>query len=55
MRIRFEREGTKVTALTVSDPDLIVRGRKSRPDKPCNGWAQADSLRPFYRTVRPAL
>jgi hypothetical protein len=28
VRIRFEREGTKVTALTVSDPDLIVRARK---------------------------
>ena len=28
VRIRFEREGTRVTALTVSDPDLIVRGRK---------------------------
>ena len=28
VRIRFEREGTKVTALTVSDPDLIIRGRK---------------------------
>jgi len=29
VRIRFEREGTKVTALTVSDPDLIVRARKT--------------------------
>jgi hypothetical protein len=28
VRIRFEREGTKVVALTVSDPDLIVRARK---------------------------
>jgi hypothetical protein len=28
VRLRFEREGTKVTALTVSDPDLIIRGRK---------------------------
>jgi hypothetical protein len=28
VRIRFEREGTRITALTVSDPDLIVRGRK---------------------------
>ena len=28
VRIRFERQGTKVAALTVSDPDLIVRGRK---------------------------
>ena len=28
VRIRFEREGTRVTALTVSDPDLIVRARK---------------------------
>jgi len=29
VRIRFEREGKRVTALTVSDPDLIVRGRKT--------------------------
>jgi hypothetical protein len=29
VRIRFERENGKVTALTVSDPDLIVRGRKT--------------------------
>jgi hypothetical protein len=28
VRVRFEREGTKVAALTVSDPDLIVRARK---------------------------
>jgi hypothetical protein len=28
VRIRFERQGTKVTTLTVSDPDLIVRARK---------------------------
>jgi hypothetical protein len=28
VRIRFEREGGKVAALTVSDPDLIVRARK---------------------------
>jgi hypothetical protein len=28
VRVRFEREGTKVVALTVSDPDLIVRARK---------------------------
>jgi hypothetical protein len=28
VRIRFEREGTRITALTVSDPDFIVRGRK---------------------------
>jgi hypothetical protein len=28
VRIRFERDGTRITALTVSDPDLIVRGRK---------------------------
>jgi hypothetical protein len=28
VRIRFERDGGKVTALTVSDPDLIVRARK---------------------------
>jgi len=28
VRVRFVREGTKVTALTVSDPDLIVRARK---------------------------
>lgn len=28
VRIRFEREGTKVTALTVLDPDLVVRARK---------------------------
>jgi hypothetical protein len=28
VRVRFEREGTKVTALTVLDPDLIIRGRK---------------------------
>jgi len=29
VRIRFERDGKRVTALTVSDPDLIVRGRKT--------------------------
>lgn len=28
VRIRFERDGTKVVALTVSDPDLVVRARK---------------------------
>jgi hypothetical protein len=28
VRIRFEREGTRVVAMTVSDPDLIVRARK---------------------------
>jgi hypothetical protein len=28
VRIRFERDGKRVTALTVSDPDLIVRGHK---------------------------
>jgi len=28
VRIRFEREGTMVVALTLSDPDLIVRARK---------------------------
>jgi hypothetical protein len=28
VRIRFERAGTKVTALTVSDPDLIIRAGK---------------------------
>ena len=28
VRIRFERENGKVTALTVSDPDVIVRARK---------------------------
>ena len=28
VRIRFEREGTKVVALTLSDPDLVVRARK---------------------------
>jgi hypothetical protein len=28
VRIRFERDGNKVTALTVSDPDLIVRGHR---------------------------
>jgi hypothetical protein len=28
VRIRFERDGAKVVALTVSDPDLIVRARK---------------------------
>jgi hypothetical protein len=28
VRIRFEREGGKVVALTVSDPDLIVRAQK---------------------------
>jgi hypothetical protein len=27
--IRFERDGNKTTALTVSDPDLVVRARKS--------------------------
>ena len=29
VRIRFEREGGKISALTVSDPDVIVRARKS--------------------------
>jgi hypothetical protein len=28
VRVRFEREGAKVTALTLSDPDLVVRARK---------------------------
>jgi hypothetical protein len=28
VRIRFEREGGKIAALTVSDPDLVVRARK---------------------------
>jgi hypothetical protein len=28
VRIRFEREGGKVVALTVSDPDLIIRARR---------------------------
>ena len=28
VRIRFEREGARIIALTVSDPDLIVRGHK---------------------------
>jgi hypothetical protein len=28
VRVRFEQEGTKVVALTVSDPDLVVRARK---------------------------
>ena len=28
VRIRFEREGTKVMALTVLDPDVVVRARK---------------------------
>jgi hypothetical protein len=28
VRIRFEREGTKIVALTVSDPDLVVRARR---------------------------
>ena len=28
VRIRFERDGGKIVALTVSDPDLIVRARK---------------------------
>jgi len=28
VRIRFEREGAKVVALTLSDPDLVVRARK---------------------------
>jgi hypothetical protein len=28
VRIRFEREGTKIAALTVSDPDLVVRARR---------------------------
>jgi hypothetical protein len=27
--IRFERDGSKTTALTVSDPDLVVRARKN--------------------------
>ena len=29
VRVRFEREGSKVVALTLSDPDLIVRARKA--------------------------
>jgi hypothetical protein len=28
VRIRFERDGGTIVALTVSDPDLIVRARK---------------------------
>ena len=28
VRIRFEREGAKVVALTVLDPDVVVRARK---------------------------
>jgi len=28
VRIRFEREGAKVMALTVLDPDVVVRARK---------------------------
>jgi hypothetical protein len=27
--IRFERDGNKTTALTVSDPDLVVRARRN--------------------------
>lgn len=29
VRIRFEREGDRVVALTVNDPDLVVRARKA--------------------------
>jgi hypothetical protein len=29
VRIRFEREGSNVVALTLSDPDLVVRARRS--------------------------
>jgi hypothetical protein len=29
VRIRFEREGPKIVALTVSDPDVVVRAKKS--------------------------
>jgi len=29
VKIRFEREGTKVTALTVWDPDIVVRAKRS--------------------------
>jgi hypothetical protein len=28
VRVRFEREGPKIAALTVSDPDLVVRARR---------------------------
>ncbi len=28
VRIRFEREGEKIVALTVADPDVVVRARK---------------------------
>jgi hypothetical protein len=28
VRIRFEREGETILALTVADPDVIVRARK---------------------------
>ena len=31
VRLRFEREGAKVVALTLSDPDLVVRARKATP------------------------
>jgi hypothetical protein len=30
VRIRFEREGAKIAALTLSDPDLVVRARRER-------------------------
>ena len=30
VRVRFEREGAKVIALTLSDPDLVVRARRTR-------------------------
>jgi hypothetical protein len=28
VRIRFEREGENIVALTVADPDVVVRARK---------------------------
>ena len=29
VRIRFERDGAKIVALTVSDPDVVVRAKKT--------------------------
>jgi hypothetical protein len=29
VRIRFERDGAKIVALTVSDPDVVVRGKRT--------------------------
>ena len=29
VRIRFEREGDRITALTLHDPDLVVRAKRA--------------------------